>query len=187
MPERGFVVPGDIIVELIATCSYGALCAFATAWAQQIAIGVVTCHMVAHGSWCRARSMRTGELPWYVCEGYHLRDCTPGVDGAEYRAIEYTGEVVERLDERAHHLIHNMAIEMGGSKGLISLDAITQSGCADVSNVTIPCSRLKNPVYERTFDIDALIPESHDSPARCVGVNVAPVEQVEKCANRSGL
>lgn len=41
-----------------------------------------------------------------------------GVDGANYRAIEYTGELVEQMSVSERFTLCNMAIEMGGKAGL---------------------------------------------------------------------
>src|SRR5713226_5096798 len=129
MPERGFVIPGAIIVGADShTCTYGALGAFATGMGSTD-IGVA---YATGRTWFRVPTTinvnLTGSLPF----GVYAKDMTLeivrhlGVDGANYRAIEYTGEAVERMSVSERFTFCNMAIEMGGKAGLIAPDAITQ-------------------------------------------------------------
>src|SRR5690242_3404684 len=98
MPERGFVTPGSIIVGADShTCTYGALGAFATGMGSTD-IGVA---YATGRTWFRVPTTinvnLTGSLPF----GVYAKDMTLeivrhlGVDGANYRAIEYTGEAAE--------------------------------------------------------------------------------------------
>jgi len=48
-----------------------------------------------------------------------------GVDGATYKAIEFTGEVVEQMSMESRMTMCNMAIEAGGKVGVIEPDEIT--------------------------------------------------------------
>ncbi|MBI5199027.1 MAG: 3-isopropylmalate dehydratase large subunit, partial [Nitrospirae bacterium] len=49
------------------------------------------------------------------------------VDGALYRAMEFTGDVIERLPMHGRLTICNMAIEAGGKSGIIAPDNITEN------------------------------------------------------------
>jgi 3-isopropylmalate/(R)-2-methylmalate dehydratase large subunit len=49
-----------------------------------------------------------------------------GADGARYRACEYAGEAIRKLDMSQRMTISNMAIEMGGKAGIIEPDAKTE-------------------------------------------------------------
>jgi len=128
LPEQGLVVPGDLVVGADShTCTYGALGAFAT--------GI--------GSTDLAAAMILGELWFKVPESmlfiyygskrefvtgkdYILYTIgTIGVDGARYRAMEFTGEAIEKLPMEERLTMSNMAIEAGGKAGLISPDEIT--------------------------------------------------------------
>jgi len=117
MPERGYVTPGNIIVGADShTCTYGALGAFATGMGSTD-IGVA---YATGRTWflipptINIRIM--GRLPF----GVYTKDVTfemvrrVGVDGANYRAIEYTGELVEQMSVSERFTLCNMAIEMGG-------------------------------------------------------------------------
>ncbi|HHL40315.1 MAG TPA: 3-isopropylmalate dehydratase large subunit [Deltaproteobacteria bacterium] len=129
LPEKGIVVPGDLVIGADShTCTYGALGAFST--------GV--------GSTDLAAAMITGEL-WFkvpesmkfVLEGrpgkwvsgkdlilHIIGDI--GVDGALYKAMEFTGGAVERLSMDSRLALCNMAIEAGAKSGIIAPDKVTE-------------------------------------------------------------
>ena len=128
LPEQGLVLPGDLVIGADShTCTYGALGAFAT--------GV--------GSTDLAAAMATGEV-WirvphsikFVYRG-KLRKWVGGkdlilytigkigVDGARYKAMEFTGEAIERLPISGRISLCNMAIEAGGKCGIVPPDEIT--------------------------------------------------------------
>ena len=157
MPERGFVVPGSIIVGADShTCTYGALGAFATGMGSTD-IGVA---YATGRTWFRVPSTinvhLTGTLPF----GVYAKDMTLeivrrlSVDGANYRALEFTGEAVERMSVSERFTFCNMAIEMGGKAGLIAPDAITQEWLHGRTEREYPMLSPHNPVYERIVDID---------------------------------
>jgi 3-isopropylmalate/(R)-2-methylmalate dehydratase large subunit len=129
LPEKGIVGPGDVIIGADShTCTYGGLGAFAT--------GV--------GSTDLAAAMVTGEVWFKVPETmkfvYHgrlnkwvsgkdliLRTIGDiGVDGALYRAMEFTGSVIDKLSMDSRLTMCNMAIEAGGKSGIIAPDEITK-------------------------------------------------------------
>lgn len=157
MPERGFVTPGAIIVGADShTCTYGALGAFATGMGSTD-IGVA---YATGRTWFRVPTTinvnLTGSLPF----GVYAKDMTLeivrhlGVDGANYRAIEYTGEAVERMSVSERFTFCNMAIEMGGKAGLIAPDAITQEWLRGRTDREYPMLKAHNPNYERVLEID---------------------------------
>jgi 3-isopropylmalate/(R)-2-methylmalate dehydratase large subunit/methanogen homoaconitase large subunit len=157
MPERGFVTPGSIIVGADShTCTYGALGAFATGMGSTD-IGVA---YATGRTWFRVPTTinvhLTGSLPF----GVYAKDMTLeivrhlGVDGANYRALEYTGEAVERMSVSERFTFCNMAIEMGGKAGLIAPDAITQEWLKGRTDREYPMLKPHNPKYERVLEID---------------------------------
>ena len=130
LPEEGLVHPGSILVGTDShTCTHGALGAFAT--------GIGTTEMAAvfatGESWFRVPdSMKfyiSGILPELVTAKDVILQIIKeiGVDGALYRAMEFTGPVVSdfELDER--FVLCNMAIEAGAKNGIIEVDTRTQN------------------------------------------------------------
>jgi 3-isopropylmalate/(R)-2-methylmalate dehydratase large subunit/methanogen homoaconitase large subunit len=157
MPERGYVTPGSVIVGADShTCTYGALGAFATGMGSTD-IGVA---YATGRTWFlipRTINIRlTGALP----SGVYAKDVTlemvrrVGVDGANYRAIEYSGELVERMSVSERFTFCNMAIEMGGKAGLVAPDATTQAWLEGRTDRSYPMLAPRNPRYQRIVEID---------------------------------
>ena len=129
LPEMGMVGPGDVVLGADShTCTYGALGAFAT--------GV--------GSTDLAGAMATGEAWFRVPESHKFefdgglgRYVTGkdlilfiigliGVDGALYKAMEFTGSSIRGLSMDSRFTMCNMAIEAGAKSGIIPPDEITK-------------------------------------------------------------
>jgi 3-isopropylmalate/(R)-2-methylmalate dehydratase large subunit len=116
MPEKGHVTPGNVIVGADShTCTYGAFGAFAT--------GI--------GSTEAAAVMATGKI-WFkvpptikvIVKGTFQKFVTPkdlilnvignfGVDGAIYKAAEFTGPTIKKMTIAGRMTVCNMAVEMG--------------------------------------------------------------------------
>jgi 3-isopropylmalate/(R)-2-methylmalate dehydratase large subunit len=130
LPEQGIVLPGDIVVGADShTCTYGALGAFATGMGStDIAAAMVTGEV-----WLKVpESMKfvySGKLQKWVTGKdlilYTIGDI--GVDGALYRAMEFTGDTIEALGMSDRMTMANMAIEAGAKSGIIAPDEITRS------------------------------------------------------------
>ncbi len=128
LPELGLVKPGDLVIGADShTCTYGALGAFST--------GVGSTDLAA--SWITGRCwFRVPETIKFVYYG-RLKKWVSGkdiilstiadigVDGALYKAMEFTGEAIHRLEMEDRMTICNMAIEAGGKSGIIDPDNIT--------------------------------------------------------------
>lgn len=129
LPEAGIVLPGDVVIGADShTCTYGGLGAFAT--------GV--------GSTDLAAAMLTGELWFKVPQSMKFiisgslqkwvsgKDLILhiigriGVDGALYKAMEFTGDTISNLPMADRLSMANMAIEAGAKNGIFPPDAITK-------------------------------------------------------------
>jgi 3-isopropylmalate/(R)-2-methylmalate dehydratase large subunit/methanogen homoaconitase large subunit len=181
MPERGYVIPGDIIVGADShTCTYGALGAFATGMGSTD-IGVA---YATGRAWFRIPSTINVHLTGTLSPGVYTKDVTfeivrrIGVDGANYRAIEYTGELIEQISVSERLTLCNMAIEMGGKAGLVAPDATTQAWLRGRTDREYPMLRPQNPRYESMVEIDASTLQPMIACPPDVN-NVVPVESVE--------
>ncbi|HEY3346932.1 MAG TPA: 3-isopropylmalate dehydratase large subunit [Nitrospirota bacterium] len=129
LPEQGIVVPGDVVIGADShTCTYGGLGAFATG----VGSTDVAAAMITGEIWFKVpesiKFIYTGKLKKWV-SGKDLILATIGrigVDGALYKAMEFTGEAVERLDMSGRLTMANMAIEAGGKNGIIAGDDVTK-------------------------------------------------------------
>jgi len=128
LPEQGLVLPGDIVIGADShTCTYGALGAFAT--------GVGSTDLAALYAtgeiWLKVpetiKFVYYGKLkPWVSGKDLILHTIGDiGVDGANYMAMEFSGEVISKLPMAGRFTMANMAIEAGGKSGIIEPDEIT--------------------------------------------------------------
>lgn len=129
LPEQGVVGAGDLIIGADShTCTYGALGAFSTGVGSTDAgVGMAT-----GKAW-----FKVPETMKFVIEGELRPGVTGkdvilyiigliGVDGALYKAMEFTGSAIESLSMDQRMSIANMAIEAGGKAGLIPVDDVTR-------------------------------------------------------------
>ncbi|UCC66783.1 MAG: 3-isopropylmalate dehydratase large subunit [Deltaproteobacteria bacterium] len=128
LPEEGLVGPGDLTIGADShTCTYGALAAFATGvgstdLAAAMAIGEIwlrvpaTMRLVYYGH----RQLWVGGKDLIL---YTIGDI--GVDGALYKAMEFTGETIGTLEMADRFTMANMTIEAGGKNGIFPPDEVT--------------------------------------------------------------
>ncbi len=128
LPEKGLVLPGDVVIGADShTCTYGALGAFATG----VGSTDLAATMITGKTWFKVpesiKFVYRGELrPWVTGKDLILYTIGRiGVDGALYKAMEFTGPVIEALPMADRFTMSNMAIEAGGKAGLINPDATT--------------------------------------------------------------
>lgn len=136
LPEKGLVLPGQVVVGADShTCTYGALGAFATGMGStDIAVAMATGRI-----WMRVPETMhfifEGELqPWVGGKDlilYTIGDI--GVDGALYRAMEFSGPAIESLSMDNRFTMANMAIEAGGKAGMFHVDDKTRNYVAAAS------------------------------------------------------
>ncbi len=128
LPEKGIVFPGDVVIGADShTCTYGALGAFSTGVGST---DFAAC-MIYGKAWFKIpetiKFYYFGELKQWV-DGKDLILYTIGkigVDGALYKAMEFTGPIIAKLPMHARFTMCNMAIEAGGKSGIIEPDEIT--------------------------------------------------------------
>lgn len=162
LPEQGLVGPGDLVVGADShTCTYGALGAFATGMGStDIAVAMATGHI-----WMRVpetmRFVYHGQLqPWVSGKDLILHTIgLIGVDGARYRAMEFTGQTIENLPIDGRLTMANMAIEAGAKAGLFAVDVVTESYVR---------GRAKRPYTVYTSDPDALYCATIDIDAAAI-------------------
>ena len=121
LPEQGVVGAGDLIIGADShTCTYGALGAFSTG-------------MATGKAWFKVPETIKFVVDGKLAPGVTGKDVILhiigkiGVDGALYKAMEFTGSAIESLPMDERMSISNMAIEAGGKAGLIPVDDVTRA------------------------------------------------------------
>lgn len=128
IPDEGLVAPGDAVIGADShTCTYGALGAFSTG----VGSTDLAAAMALGDCWLRVpesiKFVYHGKLnPWVSGKDLILYTIGKiGVDGALYCAMEFTGEVIEKLSMADRFTMCNMAIEAGGKNGIMHVDQTT--------------------------------------------------------------
>ncbi len=130
LPEKGIVGPGDLVIGADShTCTYGALGAFATG----VGSTDLAAAMMSGEAWFKVpetiKFVLSGRMgKWVSGKDIILALIGKiGVDGALYKAMEYTGDTIPDLTMSDRFTIANMAIEAGGKNGIFPPDDITRA------------------------------------------------------------
>jgi 3-isopropylmalate/(R)-2-methylmalate dehydratase large subunit len=125
LPEQGIVLPGDCIIGADShTCTYGGIGAFATG----VGSTDMAAAMITGECWFKVpESLKFnffGQLkPWVSAKDLILYTIHKiGVDGASYKAMEFTGETISNLSVEGRLTMANMAIEAGAKNGIFAPD-----------------------------------------------------------------
>ena len=138
LPEKGLVIPGDVIIGADShTCTHGALGAFSTGMGStDISFSIIT-----GGNWFKVPETIKVNLVGKPGKHIYGKDIILelirilGVDGALYKAIEFTGDGVQYLGMADRFSMCNMAIEAGAKSGIFAIDAVSQSYLDERSEV----------------------------------------------------
>jgi len=157
---ESYALPGDIIVGSDShTVTAGALGAFATGMGStDIAVA-----MALGKTWLRVpetiRVMMRGRLS----KGVYAKDLILnlighiGADGATYKALEFGGDTINKLDMPSRLTMANMAVEAGAKVGLFPADIITESYLKEQEREGRYAALAPDPdaSYESTIEINA--------------------------------
>ncbi|QLH75449.1 MAG: 3-isopropylmalate dehydratase large subunit [Methanomassiliicoccales archaeon] len=128
MVDEGFAAPGRLIVGADShTCTYGGVNAFSTGVGSSEAAAVFATGRLWFKVPESIRVLLKGRLKRYVSgKDLILKIITDiGVDGANYKALEFAGTGISGLSVSERLTIANMAIEAGGKAGIFPCDAAT--------------------------------------------------------------
>ena len=130
LPEFGIVAPGMLTIGADShTCTYGALNGFSTGvGTTDLAVGLATGQ-----AWFKVPEVINvkliGTKPKNICGKDVILTLIGkiGVDGALYKALEFSGDGVKELSMTDRFTISNMAIEAGAKAGIFPFDEKTKA------------------------------------------------------------
>lgn len=130
LPEQGLVAPGELVIGADShTCTYGALSAFSTG----VGSTDVAAAMASGKVWLKVPESHKFEFNGKLNEFVSGKDLILytigkiGVDGALYKAMEFTGSTISSLSMDSRFSICNMAIEAGAKSGIMGFDDKTKA------------------------------------------------------------
>lgn len=164
MPELGFTRPGEVLFGTDShTCTAGAFGQFATGIGNTDAAFI----MGTGKLWVKVpetmKFVFEGEIPPYIMAKDLILKIIGdiGVDGATYRAMEFAGDGIMRMDMEGRMTMTNMVIEAGGKNGVIEPDETTLDYLRTRTDVNFePIYRKPNAQYHsvRTYRSDEIEP-----------------------------
>jgi 3-isopropylmalate/(R)-2-methylmalate dehydratase large subunit len=128
MHEQGYVKPGDIVLGTDShTVTYGAIGALATGIGYtEMAAVLGTGRM-----WMKVAPTIKIEVNGVLGKGVYSKDIILRVlgdlkaDGANYRALEFTGSTIKNMSIDSRLTLSNMSVEAGAKTGLVEPDEKT--------------------------------------------------------------
>lgn len=159
LPEKGLVLSGDLVIGADShTCTYGALGAF-SAGVGSTDLGVI---MATGRIWLRVpatiKLIYQGQLrPWVGGKDLILFTLGQlGVEGAVYKTLEFSGEVITELSMEQRLTMANMAVEAGAKNGIFNADDTTRTYVEERSGRKGSyLSSDPDASFERVINIDA--------------------------------
>ncbi|MCD5401001.1 3-isopropylmalate dehydratase large subunit [candidate division NPL-UPA2 bacterium] len=139
--EGGHALPGQLVVGADShTCTYGALNCFSTG----VGSTDLAASLIAGKLWFRVpetiKVILEGRLP----AGVYSKDVAlyligeRGAEGANYKALEFAGELIDGLSLESRFTLTNMAAEMGAEVGIMNVDEKTREWIKEHSSFALP-------------------------------------------------
>jgi len=162
LPEKGLVTAGDMVIGADShTSTYGALGAFSTG----VGVTDIASAMATGKAWFKVPPAIRFDLIGKPARWVSGKDIILhiigmiGIDGANYRSMEFAGEGVAQLTMDDRFAISNMAAEAGAKNGIFPVDERTLAYISSHKN-KIKRRRPtvfkadKEAIYERTIEIN---------------------------------
>lgn len=185
MVEFGHVLPGELIVGSDShTTTYGALGALSTGIGATDMAGVWATGEI----WLKVpQSFKitvNGELP----KGIYAKDIilniigTVGQEFANYKALEFYGNVIDNMDISERMTITNMSMEMGAKAAIVPVDNITFNYLRKIKkNINLNKTTIhsdENANYEKEIEFEISNIEPQIACPHKVD-NVKPISKIE--------
>ncbi len=130
IPESGQILPGDLVLGADShTCTYGALGIFSTG----VGSTDLSIALASGKNWFKVPSTYKIIVKGKTPKGVFAKDIILHIitdikaDGATYKAVEFSGPVIDAMDIDGRMTICNMVVEMGAKAGFMPVDQKTKS------------------------------------------------------------
>jgi 3-isopropylmalate/(R)-2-methylmalate dehydratase large subunit len=185
IPESGQILPGDLVLGADShTCTYGALGVFSTGvGSTDLAVALATGR-----NWFKVPASLKLIVKGKIPKGIFAKDIILhiiskiGASGATYKAIEFYGPVIDKMDMDGRFTMCNMVVEMGAKAGFMLQDKKTFSWLKARSSKKrkiFPVVADNDAVYERVWEFDI----SNLKPQVSIPHNVDTVTTADKLKN----
>lgn len=158
LPEKGHALPGYLIVGSDShTPTHGAFGAFAAGIGRTEAAAV----MATGEIWLMVPKTFRINIKGRLPKGVYAKDIILhiigdlGAAGADYRAVEFVGPVIEEMSVASRMVLCNMVAEMGAKSGVVEPDRKTRAwleGRSDVDFQEVAADA--DASYERVIEYD---------------------------------
>jgi 3-isopropylmalate/(R)-2-methylmalate dehydratase large subunit len=163
IPESGKVLPGQLVLGADShTCTYGALGTFSTGvGSTDLAVALAT-----GKNWFKVPETIKIIVQGKVPKGVYAKDIIlhiigkVGADGATYKAVEFYGPVIDKMDMDGRFTICNMLVEMGAKAGFMPVDQKTIAWFKNRLSKKIKIPKViadKDARYEKVLEFDAAL------------------------------
>ncbi len=185
IPESGRVLPGDLVLGADShTCTYGAIGAFSTGvGSTDLAIT-----LASGKNWFRVPATIKIVVKGRLAKGVFAKDIILHIigklksDGATYKAVEFSGPVIDNMHMDGRFTICNMLVEMGAKAGFMPVDKKTlawfKSRVAQKKRMH-QVSADKGAAYENIYEFDVSTLKPLVSTPHSVD-NVVPAASLKK-------
>lgn len=165
--EGGHALPGQLVVGADShTCTYGALNCFSTG----VGSTDLAAALISGKLWFKVPETMKVILKGSLPVGVYSKDVAlyligeQGAEGANYKAIEFEGELLNELTMEARFTITNMMVEMGAKAGIMNVDEKTRGWMKEYSSPVLslhPVKADEGAVYEEVieYDLSSLEPQ----------------------------
>ncbi len=164
LAQEGHTRPGEVLFGTDShTCNAGAFGQFATGIGNTDAAFILGTGKLLIKVPATMRFIFNGELPDYLLAKDLILQIIGdiGVAGANYRAMEFAGDTVDRLTMEERMTLCNMVIEAGGKNGTVAADKTTFDYVNSRTNVPFEAFYTDEDAKfysDRTYDVSQLEP-----------------------------
>ena len=165
LPEKGYVLPGSLVLGADShTTTHGAFGAFSAGIGRSEVASIWATDKI----WLKVPETIKIEIIGELPLGIYPKDIilniigSVGADGVLYKAVEFTGNIVEEMEISGRMTLCNMAVEMGAKNGYVETDEKTVQWLKSRTNAEYEIIKSdSDAIFEKiiTFRVNELEPQ----------------------------